>query len=61
MFRAWGALLAGVVCQCAGDILYAYFAVMERHGLDPPVDATFVLAYFFVARGTIEQHELLSV
>lgn len=60
VFRAWSRLLLGVVFQCAGDILYAFLAGIERHGLDPLVDATFVLAYFFLARGTIEQHELLS-
>ena len=60
IFSAWAALLAGIVCLCAGDILYAYFAVMGQQGLDPLVDATYVLAYLFVVNGLLEHRALLA-
>lgn len=60
VFRAWAMLLAGMIFQSAGDIIYAYFAVMGRVGLEPLVDAMFVLAYALVAGGTAEHHRLLS-
>ena len=60
IFTAWATLLAGIVCLCAGDILYAYFAVMGQQGLDPLVDATYVLAYLFVVSGLLEHRALLD-
>jgi hypothetical protein len=60
IFEAWAALLTGVVCLCAADILYAYFAVMELPRLEPLVDTTYVLAYFFLAYGTRGQLELVG-
>jgi hypothetical protein len=60
VFRAWGLLLAGMISQAAGDLFYAYFAVMGQAGLEPLVDATFVLAYALVAGGTLEHHRLLT-
>jgi hypothetical protein len=59
IFRAWSALLAGLIALCAADILYAYFAVMDAHQLEPLVDAAYVLAYLLLALGTEEQRRLL--
>jgi hypothetical protein len=59
VFRAWALVLVGIVSLCAGDILYAYLSILDQLTLDPLVDATYVLAYLFVALGNIEQHELL--
>jgi len=56
----WTMLLTGGVCLCAGDIAFAYFSTMGRPGLDPLADVLFVLAYLFIARGTMAQHELLT-
>jgi hypothetical protein len=60
VFRAWGMLLAGMIFQSAGDLFYAWFAVMGQTGLEPLVDATFVLAYALLAGGTLEHHRLLT-
>ena len=59
IFRAWAALLAGLIALCAADILYAYFAVMDRQRLEPLVDAAYVVAYLLLALGTEEQRRLL--
>jgi hypothetical protein len=60
IFKAWGTLLAGIIFLCAGDILYAYLAVMGQETLDPLVDGTYVLAYMCVAQGTKDHYELLA-
>jgi hypothetical protein len=59
IFRAWGALLVGLIALCAADILYAYFAVMDVHRLEPLVDAAYVVSYLLLALGTEEQRRLL--
>lgn len=60
IFRAWGFLLLGTLSQCAGDILYAYFAVLGQTGLDAIIDATYIVSYLFVALGTIGHNDLLK-
>lgn len=60
IFRAWAFLLVGTLSQCAGDILYAYFAVLGQTGLDAVIDATYIVSYLFVAFGTMEHHEMLK-
>jgi hypothetical protein len=59
VFRAWGFLLAGIVAQCAGDLLYAYSSGLGDTTLDPLLHAMYVLSYLFVALGTIEHDALL--
>jgi hypothetical protein len=59
VFRAWAFLLAGIVAQCAGDILYAYFSGLGDTTLDPLLHAMYVLSYLFVALGTLEHDALL--
>jgi hypothetical protein len=59
VFRAWGFLLAGIVAQCAGDILYAYFSGLGDTTLDPLLHAMYVSSYLFVALGTLEHDALL--
>ncbi len=60
VFRAWAFLLVGTVSQCAGDILYAYFAVLGQTGLDAIIDATYIVSYLFVALGTMGHNDLLK-
>jgi hypothetical protein len=60
IFQAWAALLAGMIALCAADILYAYFAVMDAHQLEPLVDSAYVLAYLLLALGTEGQRRLLA-
>jgi hypothetical protein len=59
IFRAWGWVLAGVLAQCAGDILYAYFSGLGETLLDPVLHAMYVLSYLFLALGTLEHRSLL--
>lgn len=60
VFRAWSLVLFGIVALCAGDILYAYFTVLGREGLEPLVNATYVLAYLGVVLGSVEHRRLLG-
>jgi hypothetical protein len=60
VFQAWGMLLLGFVALCAADIVYAWFSILELDELDPVVDATYVVAYAAVARGTLLHRELLA-
>jgi hypothetical protein len=58
--RVWATLLAGFLCLAAADILFAYFSVLGQKALDPMVDATFILAYLFLAAGARDQYRLLT-
>lgn len=58
--RVWALLLTGCVCLCGGDIVFAWFSTMGMQRLDPLVNATYILAYLFLARGTMGQYELLT-
>ena len=58
--RIWLMLLAGFVFVCVGDTLFAYLSSLGFAQLDPVVDALYILAYAFLARGTVRQHELLT-
>jgi len=60
VFRAWAFLLVGTLSQCAGDILYANFAVLGQTGLDAVIDAVYIGSYLFLAFGMMEHHELLK-
>lgn len=59
IFRAWSLVLAGIVAQCAGDILYAHYSGLGNTLLDPLLHATYVLSYLFIALGVLEHHSLL--
>jgi hypothetical protein len=60
IFRAWAALLGGLIALCAGDIFYAYFVVLGATRLEPLVDAAFVVSYLLLALGTEGQRRLLA-
>jgi hypothetical protein len=60
IFRAWALVLLGIVALCAGDILYAYFAVLGWTELGALVDAIFLLAYLGLVLGMAEQRRLLA-
>ena len=60
VFHAWGLLLAGMISQSAGDILYAYVAAMGWTVFDPAVDATLLFAYVLTAAGMAEHRRLLG-
>lgn len=56
--RVWTSLLAGFGAMAAGDILFAYFSSIQAKRLEPLVDLTLFLGYFFVAWGAGRQREL---
>jgi hypothetical protein len=60
VFRAWVYLFVGTISQCAGDILYAYFAILGQTGLDAVIDATYIVGYLCVALGTMGHNDLLK-
>jgi hypothetical protein len=59
IFHAWGFVLAGIVAQSAGDLLYAHYSGLGDTLLDPLLHATYVLSYLFIALGVLEHHSLL--
>jgi hypothetical protein len=59
IFPAWGLVLAGIVAQCAGDILYAHYSGLGDTLLDPLLHAVYVVSYLFIALGVLEHHSLI--
>lgn len=60
IWTVWAALLAGFVFMAFGDILFAYLSTAEKKSVEPLVDLTLLLGYFFVAYGTKLQHDLVT-
>ncbi len=60
VWKVWAGLLAGFTLMCIGDILFAYFAALERADLDPLIHAMYILAYAAIARGALGQYQLLK-
>jgi len=60
VWKAWAAILAGFLFMSAGDVLFAYFQVLNVTGVDPLVHVTFLLSYGFLAWGVVRQSRLLA-
>jgi hypothetical protein len=60
IWTVWAALLVGFVFMAVGDILFAYVSTIGAKSVEPLVDLTLLLGYFFVACGTRMQRELLA-
>lgn len=60
VWRVWVALLVGFILMSAGDILFAYEAILSRYDLNPLIHATFILSYALLARGVAYQDDLLT-
>jgi diguanylate cyclase len=60
IFRAWGALLAGVMSLCAGDLLFAWFSTLGATGLDPLLHASYLIGYLCLALGTGWHRDLVA-
>jgi hypothetical protein len=60
IFRAWGALLGGVVAMCAGDLLFAWFSSLGATGLDPLLHASYLIGYLGLALGTGQHRDLVA-
>ena len=55
VFWIFALLGSGFVAMAVGDILYAYLSILGSHGLEPFIDAAYVIAYLLVARGAWQQ------
>jgi hypothetical protein len=60
IFRAWGALLGGVVAMCAGDLLFAWFSMLGATDLDPLLHAAYLTGYLGLALGTGQHRDLVA-
>jgi hypothetical protein len=58
--RIWLLLLMGFAFLCLGDVLFSYLQALGQTSLDPLVDATYILAYGFLAGGALRQLQVLS-
>jgi diguanylate cyclase len=60
IFRAWTALLGGVISLCAGDLLFAWFSTLGATGLDPLLHASYLIGYLCLAFGTALHRDLVA-
>lgn len=60
VFRAWSLLLGGIVCMCAGDLLFAWFTALEVSQFDPLLHAAYLVAYACLAWGTRLHRDLVA-
>lgn len=60
VWKVWATLLAGLVCLCAADTLFAYFFLLDRADLVDVVDAAYLLSYGLLGLGVLYQYELLT-
>jgi len=51
----------GFALLSLADILFAYLSGLGAAHLDPIVDAFYIAAYGFLARGAVCQHHLVSI
>lgn len=60
VWKTWIALLGGFLFNFGGDVLFAYLQALEVTRFHYLVDILYILAFGFIARGVLYQHELLS-
>jgi hypothetical protein len=60
IFRAWALLLGGTVGMCAGDLLFAWFSMLDASHLDPLVHGSYLVAYACLAWGTRLHRDLVA-
>jgi hypothetical protein len=60
VWHVWVALLGGIAFMCGGDVAFAHFSSLGQTGLDPLLNALFLLAYALMAQAGITQSELLD-
>jgi hypothetical protein len=60
IFRAWAALLGGVVSICAGDLLFAWFSMLGETHLDPLLHGSYLVGYVCFALGTRLHRDLVA-
>jgi hypothetical protein len=59
--KVWLMFSLGFALLSLADILFAYLSGLGAAHLDPIVDALYIAAYGFLARGAVCQHHLVSV
>jgi diguanylate cyclase len=60
IFRAWAAILGGVIAMCAGDLLFAWFSSLGSTGLDPLLHASYLIGYLCLVLGTGLHRDLVA-
>lgn len=60
IFRAWSAILGGVVSLCAGDLLFAWFSMLGETHLDPLLHGAYLIGYVCLALGTRLHRDLVA-
>lgn len=60
IFRAWAAILGGVLSLCAGDLLFAWFSMLSETHLDPLLHGAYLVGYVCLALGTRLHRELVA-
>jgi hypothetical protein len=60
VWKTWIALLGGFLLNFGGDALFAYLQALDQTRLFDLVDILYILAFGFLARGVLYQHEMLS-
>jgi hypothetical protein len=59
--KVWLMFSLGFVLLSLADVFFAYLSGLGAAHLDPIVDALYIAAYGFLARGAVCQHHLVSV
>jgi diguanylate cyclase len=60
IFRAWAAILGGVVSLCTGDLLFAWFSMLGETHLDPLLHGSYLIGYVCLALGTRLHRDLVA-
>jgi hypothetical protein len=60
VWKTWLALLGGIVFNFGGDTLFAYLQALGETRFHYLVDILYILAFGWIARGVLYQHEMLS-
>jgi diguanylate cyclase len=60
IFKAWAAILGGVVSLCAGDLLFAWFSMLGEAHLDPLLHGAYLVGYVCFALGTRLHRDLIT-
>ena len=60
IFRAWAAILGGVVALCAGDLLFAWFSMLGEAHLDPLLHGSYLIGYVCFALGARLHRDLVA-
>ena len=60
VWKTWIALLGGILFNFGGDTLFAYLQALGETRFHYLVDILYILAFGWIARGVLYQHEMLE-